>query len=125
MPTDTGKTGVDQNKGFARVHWRGALTDQSDVVPYQLWGYAGSGHKYEKYYTGTPCISTDGRYIVLSTRQMKSGTINDQGRYIFIYDASEVFAAADPLTVDPLGLFGVPTMPNSNGDYVQSVCCDR
>lgn len=92
--------GVDGGKGFAKLLWNGAST--SSVTNYQLFGYAGSGHPFEEYYAATPCVSTDGRYIVMVANTSKTSQVEDTSNTLFVYDRIEVETAANPLDVSPL-----------------------
>jgi hypothetical protein len=106
--TDPAHTGSDAGRGFSVINWRGAATDQTDITSYQLFGYTGSGHRFENYHGATPAVSADGKWlaVVAQDRQgVEADELNDTQdncNWLFIYDYAEVVAAADPLDVEPL-----------------------
>lgn len=115
--TEAGHEDDDTGKGFSRINWRGALTDQTDVTSYQLFGYQGSGHRFEAYHTSTIGVDPEGRYVVLVAR--RDGQTR---RRLFIYDLAEVVAAADPLTVSPIvSEMLIDTPRSAYGDALQAV----
>ncbi len=115
--------GVDGGKGFAKILWNGAST--SSITNYQLFGYAGSGHKYENFYGATPCVSTDGRYIVLVANDTTGGSIEDTQSWLFVYDRAAVEALGNPLDAVPLHYTRIP-MPEASQRtiYTQGVASD-
>ncbi|WP_246842257.1 head-binding protein [Leclercia sp. W6] len=124
MRTEAGHEGNDAGKGFTKIHWRGAATSDADVQSVRLWGYAGSGHRFESFFTATPCVSIDGRLLVLTANDSKRGAINDSGQTVFVYDRLEVEAAADPLQVSPLYQFPHIYPPEEGLNSNQGPACD-
>lgn len=115
--------GVDGGKGFAKILWNGAST--SSITNYQLFGYAGSGHKYENFYGATPCVSTDGRYIVLVASDTTGGAVEDTQTWLFVYDRAAVEALGDPLDAEPLHYTRIPLPGASQRTiYTQGVASD-
>jgi len=107
----------DTGKGFTKIEWRGSDTDQTDVISYQLFGYQGSGHRFEAYHTSTVGVDPSNTYVVLVARKD-----SEMRRRLFIYDLAEVLAAGDPLLVDPLvSEVIVDTPTNAYGDALQAV----
>ena len=115
--------GVDGGKGFAKILWNGAST--SSITNYQLFGYAGSGHPYESFYGATPCVSTDGKYIVMVANDDTIGAVEDTQTWLFVYDRSVVEALADPLDAEPLYYARIPLPEASQRTiYTQGVASD-
>ncbi len=115
--------GVDGGKGFAKILWNGAST--SSVTNYQLFGYSGSGHKYEHFYGATPTVSTDGKYIVMVANDDTDGASEDTQTWLFVYDRAAVEALADPLDADPLYYARIPLPAASQRTvYTQGVASD-
>ena len=115
--------GVDGGKGFSKTLWDGAST--SSITNYQLFGYAGSGHKYEHFYGATPTVSTDGKYIVMVANDDTNGSSEDTQTSLFVYDRAAVEALADPLDADPLYYARIPLPEASQRTiYTQGVASD-
>ena len=115
--------GVDGGKGFAKILWDGAST--SAITNYQLFGYAGSGHKYEHFYGATPTVSTDGKYVVMIANDDTNGSSEDTQTWLFVYDRAAVEALADPLDADPLYYGRIPLPEASQRTiYTQGVASD-
>ncbi|WP_386681807.1 hypothetical protein [Loktanella sp. R86503] len=106
--TDPAHTGTDAGRGFSVINWRGSATDQTDITSYQLFGYNGSGHRFERFHGATPAISADGKWLAVVAQDRQGVEADeltdtqDNVNWLFIYDYAEVIAAADPLAVDPL-----------------------
>ena len=115
--------GTDGGKGFSKILWNGAST--SSIQNYQLFGYQGSGHKYENYHNATPCVSTDGRYIIMVAASQTNGSLDDSEATMFVYDRAYVEALGDPLDAIPLYVCSVP-FPEAaqRTDYTQGVASD-
>lgn len=115
--------GVDGGKGFAKILWNGAST--SSITNYQLFGYAGSGHQFQDFYGATPCISTDGRYIVMIANDTTGGPIEDTQSWLFVYDRAAVEALGNPLDAVPLHYTRIP-MPEASQRtiYTQGMASD-
>lgn len=125
MTTEVGHEGTDCGKGYSVTTWKGAATAQGDVRIYQLFGYAGSGHRFASYYQGCPVVSDDGKFIIVVAKDLKpAGPVNDLCHYAFVYSRAEVEAAADPLTVNPLHQWLVPTPKLVENAVLQGVSCD-
>lgn len=117
--------GDDAGKGYSKIEWNGASTDQADVTNYQLFGYIGSGHIFEYYKQASCCVSPDGKYVILSASLDRGNGIDDSGRHMFIYDRAEVEAADDPLDVMPLTVWPY-TLPNGGDEsFVQGLVADH
>ncbi len=116
-------TSGNGGKGFAKISWRGALTDDTDVTQYQLLGDTGSGHRFEGYKNASPCVSTDAdnKYLILHAEIAdKMGQANK----VLVYDRAEVEAAADPLLVSPLNEFVEHVVPYEDAWVFQGIACD-
>jgi hypothetical protein len=120
QPTFRGNNG---GKGFAKILWDGAST--SSVTNYQLFGYDGSGHKFEKFRGATPSVSTDGKYIVMSANNSPFGSIGDDQVWFFVYDRAQVEALPNPLDAIPLH-YGLLKFPEKTQRtiYTQGVASD-
>lgn len=125
MTTQAGHEGNDAGKGYSKTQWLGASTSQANVTNYQLWGYAGSGHRFEGYYGGWSAVSPDGKYVVLVGSDVTAGgETEDTVSVMFVYDRVAVESAADPLTVDPLFFSPLATPNEQRSQYNQGVACD-
>ena len=116
-------TSGNGGKGFAKISWRGALTDDTDVTQYQLLGDTSSGHRFENYVNASPCVSTDAdnKYLILHAEITgKMGQANK----VLVYDRAEVEAAVDPLLVSPLNEFIEHTVPYEDAHIFQGIACD-
>lgn len=120
-------TGLNVGKGVGKIHWKGAETTQSDVTSYPLFGLQGSGHVFQEYLYGTPVISTDGKYIVVST---STGRADETAKDMLVYDREELENSADPTTVMPISLFksaNSNSLNNASDEtalYCQGLACD-
>jgi hypothetical protein len=122
QPTYRGSNG---GKGYAKIRWNGLSTGPADVTNYQLFGYSGSGHKYAEFAGATPCVSTDGKYVVVVATDTTGGIAEDTVNWMFVYDRAYVEALPNPLDAVPLYYSQVP--PPANADrtqYNQGVVCD-
>lgn len=122
QPTYRGSNG---GKGYAKILWNGASTNSSNVTNYQLFGYSGSGHKYAEFAGATPCVSADGKYVVVVATDTTGGVAEDTVNWMFVYDRAYVEALPNPLDAVPSYYSQVP--PPANADhtqYNQGVACD-
>jgi hypothetical protein len=99
--TLTGYTGQDAGKGFSKITYDGSSTVQADVTSYQVFGYSGSGHRFEDFYNATVGVDESGKYLVMLANDQKTN-VDDTGHNLFIYDLSVLEAASDPLDILPL-----------------------
>ena len=121
FPVEAGKTGVrNANKGYSVINWRGAATNQSDVIYYQLFGYQGSGHVFQAFFGATPTITPDRARIVIIAQNIEESV----GYYLFVYDRQQVETAANPLDVMPLHFALLPQIPDDKGYFSQGVASD-
>lgn len=112
-------------KGYAKIRWNGASTGPADVTNYQLFGYSGSGHKYAEFSNATPCVSTDGKYVVVVATDTTGGVAEDTVNWMFVYDRAYVEALPNPLDAVPLYYSQVPPPANADRtEYNQGVVCD-
>lgn len=100
--TQPQKRDLDGGKGYSKIQWNGASTDAGDLTNYQLFGYAGSGHRFEEFYGASACVSSCGRYVVLVSSSDNQSALEDTSDWLFVYDRAAVEAAGDPLAVDPI-----------------------
>jgi hypothetical protein len=129
--TEASFQGDGAGKGYAKIRWRGALTDQTDVTSFQLLGQTGSGHPLEIYRKATPCATQDGSKIVLVCHESETpdedvDASDDNSRTVLVFDRATVEAAGDPLTVQPLSVFRLPRRQPSLTEThtIQGVCAD-
>lgn len=106
---------TDAGKGFSRIEWRGADTSQSDVTTYMVNGLNGSGHRREHLHQATVTLSDDGQYLVAIVEDVDE----DREHKVLVYSKTEVMTAPDPLDVDPVSSWSLPTLPRSEGRIVQ------
>ncbi|PAD17414.1 tail fiber domain-containing protein [Shouchella clausii] len=112
--------GLNSQKGYSKIEWRGSETSDKDVVTYRLFGDAGSGHLLQDHYRSTPCVSSDGQLVILSTQ----GTWEGNVRYCVVYNRMEIENADIPAEVMPINVFKTPTPTSDNTHIVQDVASD-
>ena len=124
MTTQVGHEGKDAGKGFCKITWRGAATTQADVVNKQVFGWNGSGHRFDRYTGATVAVSTDGKYLIFVCADLAGGVLEDTTNYCFVYDRAALEAAADPLTIDPVYQFQANPPSQERTQYNQGVASD-
>lgn len=121
FPVEPGTSGyTNTGKGFSKIAWNGSSTDDSDVELFQLFGYKGSGHKYERYAGATPSVSPDGKWIAL----VVSDTVTDSGLAVLVYDLPAIEAMPDTLDAEPSYKFKLPPITEVDAHQYQDVACD-
>ncbi|ENW9128742.1 TPA: tail fiber domain-containing protein [Escherichia coli] len=122
MVTQPTYRGSDGGKGYSKLVWKGSGTSESDVITYQLFGYSGSGHPYQNYNSATPCVSSDGRYVVLVATD---STADDDAWYVFVYSRIHVESLDNSLEARPLYYFRIPHPQRGTDTHViQDVASD-
>lgn len=118
--TAAGKGGVEAGKGYSKISWRGSATSQADVASYQLWGEAGSGHPFQRYNRAGVALSTDGRWLVMSSAPISGA----QRRPVFVYDRAEVEALFDKLQARPRYRWIMPQSLGESAYSLQGIAAD-
>jgi len=115
--TVAGHEGDDSGKGYSKIDWNGAATNQGNVTSYQLFGYAGSGHQLEKFFKAVVGVSTDGLTVSLAAQSEDDAA----GSTIITYIRADVEGAVDPLDISPVALQSLPIATFNQGSTVQGL----
>ena len=110
----------NNGKGYTKLEWKGANTTLADAQRFQLIGDETSTHYLKDFNHATPCVSKDGKYIVLAL----ATTYNDNTRYFAVWDRKQVEQASNPLNVPHLYMSKIEPPPFKDAHIVQDVACD-
>jgi hypothetical protein len=103
--------GVSVQKGFTRITWNGSSTSQSDVDAITVLPDDDAGLPLSRYYSVTPCVSTDGKKLILSAN---NNVTVDSSKYLLVYDIEAVLAefeaSGDPTTIPPIAIIPRPAI---------------
>lgn len=125
IPVGGDYTGANIGKGFARIPYRGADTDQAEMEIVQLMGFAGSGHVLSSYRNAYAYV--DDEYVLLSVTDITddadiAGDVETGDNATIIFRLSDVEAALDPLTIQPIAVWHRPRPSQIQNNYTQGVC---
>jgi hypothetical protein len=97
-------------RGFTRTKWRGALTDQTDVVTIEVLSSEKTG--------ATVSVSSDGKRIKFAFGD-NNWNYNDSGHQVAEYDLEALEAAASPLLEIPIAYWPMSKQRDFGSTYLQ------
>ena len=115
-------TSVYNNKGYAKIKWRGNETCQKDVQEFILLNPNDTPNdKYSMFYNCTPSVDKTGQYLILAC----STTMPSPLRYALVYDRYKIECEAVHTNAQPVTSFKIEPAPFKNGNVVQDVANDE
>ena len=114
-------TSVYNNKGYAKIKWRGNETCQKDVQEFILLNPNDTPNdKYSMFYNCTPSVDKTGQYLILAC----STTMPSPLRYALVYDRYKIECEAVHTNAQPVTSFKINPAPFPAGNVVQDVAND-
>lgn len=114
-------TSVYNNKGYAKIKWRGNETCQKDVQEFILLKPNDTPNdRYSMFYNCTPSVDKTGQYLILAC----STTMPSPLRYTLVYDRYKIECEAVHTNAQPVTSFKINPAPFPAGNVVQDVAND-
>lgn len=115
-------TSVYNNKGYAKMKWRGNETCQKDVQEFILFNPNDTPNdRYSMFYNCTPSVDVTGQYLTLAC----STTLPSPIRYAVVYDRYKIECEAIHTNAQPVTNFKIVPAPFTAGNVVQDVANDE
>ena len=117
---DESVTGTRGGKGYSRVLWRGAATDQSNVETFMVVGQEESEHPYKLFNRCTVAISDDDRYLVMASAPINKGYV----RTVLVYDWQKLQLMGDKTQARPVYFWDTQIVAGQSNNVLQGICSD-